>query len=74
MIDYEVFYFKTKFEQTNKCKTNKEIDQNFLATRISDQTDVSHNFELFFFGGGGYLSSIPVILKTVAQAGVSQSA
>jgi len=69
MIDYEVFYFKTKFEQTNK-----EIDQNFLATRISDQTDVSHNFELFFFGGGGYLSSIPVILKTVAQAGVSQSA
>ena len=39
--------------RTNKCKANKDIDQNFLATRISDQTDISHNFNYFVLGGGG---------------------
>ena len=53
-------------------QTNKEIDQNFLATGISDQTDISHKFELSRFLGG-YLSSISVILKRAAQAGISQS-
>jgi hypothetical protein len=43
--------------RTNKCKTNKEIDQKIQIIWISDQTDVSCNLNYFVFFLIIYLSS-----------------